>query len=145
MVGRRFNAFEGKTVLDLGCNDGYLLDAFLREEEFTAKGADISERDLAEARHLYGDCAKWDTFLNGKTIRRSNRMLAGLPFEVVHQECIGFGGKTFRRARAECGTCVTSEVSKGGASFRRPGSCRLSTLGLNRATQREPPRDVKGG
>lgn len=215
---RRFTAFEGKTVLDLGCNRGYLLDAFLRAEKFVAVGADISEKDLAEGRRNYGDRirfvrstpaavplpdanvdvaytidtvehlsearemfsdihrvlkpgglflvhfnpwlnpygshlediipfpwphvlfpmdvlldvaaalydrqpeertaayfkdsatggkvpnpytdrAKWDTFLNGMTIRRFNRMLAGLPFEVVHQECIGFGGKTFKLGR----------------------------------------------
>jgi SAM-dependent methyltransferase len=216
---RRFTPFEGKTVLDLGCNRGYLLDAFLGRESFEAIGADISESDLETARRTYGDRAtfvrstpegvpladasvdvaysidtvehlsraremfldiqrvlkpgglflvhfnpwlnpygshlediipfpwphvvfpmgvlldvaaalydgqpeertaayfrdsatgakvpnpyldrkKWDTFLNGMTISRFNRMLAGLPFEVAHQECIGFGGKTFKLGRA---------------------------------------------
>jgi SAM-dependent methyltransferase len=211
-----FTNLEGKTVLDLGCNRGYLLRALLEQESFNAIGADISEADLKIARqtspeirfvrstptsvpiesesvdvcytidtvehlskapeifrdifrvlkpgglflvhfnpwlnpygsHLediipfpwphvvfsmetlldtaevlyekqpvektaayfrneagekvanpYRDRAKWKTFLNKMTIRRFNRMLATLPFEVVHQECIGFGGKTFRAGR----------------------------------------------
>jgi len=210
----RFVKFEGKTVLDLGCNRGYLLDAFLRQEKFTGIGADISDKDLKIAQEYYGDrlrfvrstpntipldsdsvdiCytidtvehlsqaremfqeihrilkpkgmflihfnpwlnpygshlediitfpwphvlfsmnsllnaaerlydeqspektaayfrddagrkvanpyrdrAKWDKFLNQMTIQRFNRMIRSLPFNVVHQECLGFGGKTFR-------------------------------------------------
>lgn len=211
-----FTSLKGKTVLDLGCNRGYLLRALLEKETFNAIGADISEPDLKIARqsspqirfvrstptsvpidsdsvdvcytidtvehlskapemfkdifrvlkpgglffvhfnpwlnpygsHLediipfpwphvvfsmetlldtaevlyeeqpvektaayfrgddgqkvanpYRDRAKWKTFLNKMTIRRFNRMLATLPFELVHQECIGFGGKTFRAGR----------------------------------------------
>src|SRR5215213_8533659 len=37
----RFTAFEGKTVLDLGCNTGYILRGFLEGEQFDAVGADI--------------------------------------------------------------------------------------------------------
>jgi SAM-dependent methyltransferase len=214
---RRFTSFEGKTVLDLGCNRGYLLNAFLEKERFKGIGADISEVDLQIARESYGDLikfvrstpasvplpdasidiaytidtvehlsetreifmdihrvlkdgglflvhfnpwlnpygshlediipypwphvffpmnvlldaaavlyeeqtpeqtaayfrdatgarmpnpyldrAKWDRFLNYMTIRRFNRMLEQLPFEVVHQEALGFGGKTFKAGR----------------------------------------------
>ena len=210
----RFGSFTGKSVLDLGCNRGYLLNAFLQKESFHAIGADISERDLEIALADYGDSitfvrstptevplpnssvdvvytidtvehlssapemfadiyrvlrpgglflvhfnpwlnpygshledivpypwphvlfpmstlldvaaelydaqspdrtaayfrdgngqkvpnpyldrAKWDRFLNHMTIRRFNQMLEKLPFEVVHQERIGFGGKTFK-------------------------------------------------
>lgn len=213
----RFTSFAGKNVLDLGCNRGYLLDAFLHKEKFNAIGADISESDLQMARENYGgkmkfvrstptsvplpdasidvaytidtvehlsqareifmdihrvlkenglflvhfnpwlnpygshlediipypwphvffpmnvlldaaallydqqtpqstaayfrdekggkvpnpyiDRAKWDQFLNHMTIRRFNLMLKQLPFEVVHQECIGFGGKVFKAGR----------------------------------------------
>lgn len=212
-----FARFEGKTVLDLGCNRGYLLHAFLQSESFTPIGADISAADLETARQTYGDRVRfvqttpsslplpdgsvdvvytidtvehlsqpremflevfrvlrpggtflvhfnpwlnpygshlediiafpwpqvlfpmetlldvaaeiydspefptacyfldpvtgekrpnpylnrafWDEFLNHMTIRRFNRLLTQLPFERVHQERIGFGGKTFKVGR----------------------------------------------
>jgi hypothetical protein len=47
----------------------------------------------------YLDRVKWDHFLNHMTIRRFNQMLEQLPFEIVHQECLGFGGKTFKVGR----------------------------------------------
>ena len=48
-----FVSFEGKTVLDLGCNRGYLLHSFLEHEKFEAIGADIHY--LEEAMDQYGD------------------------------------------------------------------------------------------
>ena len=47
--------FEDKTVLDLGCNRGYLLHSFLQHEQFTAIGADLVSYYLNEARRNYGD------------------------------------------------------------------------------------------
>jgi SAM-dependent methyltransferase len=49
-----FSDFEGKTVLELGCSRGYLLDAFLREKPFRAIGADIDREALDIGRRLYG-------------------------------------------------------------------------------------------
>ncbi len=51
----RFSDFEGKTVLDLGCNSGYLLAAFLERETFTAIGADIDQDALDRGRAEHGD------------------------------------------------------------------------------------------
>jgi ubiquinone/menaquinone biosynthesis C-methylase UbiE len=214
---QRFTPFEGKTVLDLGCNTGYLLHSFLQSERFTAIGADIVHSYLELARESYGDTIKfvqttpsniplsddsvdvvytidtvehlsraeeifrevfrllrpgglflvhfnpwlnpygshlediiafpwphvvfsmdtlltvaakvydspayptacyfldpktgekspnpyhnrenWETYLNRMTIRRFNRLLKKLPFEQIHQERIGFGGKTFKLSR----------------------------------------------
>ena len=48
-------SFEGKTVLDLGCNRGYLLHSFLQHEEFTPIGADLVPEYLKDARRDYGD------------------------------------------------------------------------------------------
>jgi SAM-dependent methyltransferase len=48
----------------------------------------------------YRDASHWDTYLNHITIRRFNRLLGTLPFQVKHQKRIGFGGKTFRLGRA---------------------------------------------
>lgn len=213
----RFASFGGKTVLDLGCNRGYMLHAFLQGESFTPVGADISAADLETARATYGDLITfvrttpssiplpdesvdvaysidtvehlsrpremfgevfrvlrpgglflvhfnpwlnpygshlediipfpwphvlfpmetlldvaaelydspeyptacyfldpvtgekrpnpylnrefWGEFLNHMTIRRFNRLLGSTPFEKVHQERIGFGGKTFKVGR----------------------------------------------
>lgn len=50
-----FCAFEGKTVLELGCNRGYLLNAFLQVESFNAIGADIDVEALGEARASFGN------------------------------------------------------------------------------------------
>jgi SAM-dependent methyltransferase len=49
-----FVKFEDKTVLELGCSRGYLLDAFRQQERFTAIGADINEEVLLHARADYG-------------------------------------------------------------------------------------------
>lgn len=54
-----FITFEGKTVLELGCNKGYLLNSFLQHEKFNAIGADIDEEALEIARNLLGDGAKF--------------------------------------------------------------------------------------
>ena len=48
-------SFEGKTVLDLGCNRGYLLHSFLQQEKFNAIGADLVSYYLKDARRDYGD------------------------------------------------------------------------------------------
>ena len=49
----RFTSFEGKTVLDLGCNTGYLLHSFRQQENFKAIGADIVDGYLNSARQQY--------------------------------------------------------------------------------------------
>jgi len=209
-----FVSFDGKTVLELGCNRGYLLHSFLQHANFEAIGADIHY--LEEARRDYGDHIKfvqstptsiplpsgsvdvvytidtvehlskpkeifcdvfrvlrpggvflvhfnpwlnphghhlediitfpwphavfsmntllnvaeklydspmyrascyftdangnkkanpykdrnmWNDYLNFMTIQRFNQMLRELPFEVRHQERIGFGGSTFKLSR----------------------------------------------
>jgi ubiquinone/menaquinone biosynthesis C-methylase UbiE len=212
-----FVSFKDKTVLDLGCSSGYLLESFLSHEAFTPIGADISSDVLDQARQRYGtsmrfvqttasslpiesesidivysvdtvehlsrpkdmfqeiyrvlkpggralihfgpfrnpygshmediipfpwphvlfsmktllgvaarlydspysqvacysidqrtglkkpnpylDEGRWETFLNHITIRGFNQVLKELPFRVVHQERIGFGGRTFRIGR----------------------------------------------
>jgi SAM-dependent methyltransferase len=48
-------SFEGKVVLELGCNRGYLLDSFSRHESFTGIGADLVPYYLKDARRDYGD------------------------------------------------------------------------------------------
>ena len=209
-----FISFKGKTVLELGCNRGYLLHSFLQHADFEAIGADIHY--LEEARRDYGDHIKfvqstptsiplpsgsvdvvytidtvehlskpkeifrdvfrvlrpggvflvhfnpwlnphghhlediitfpwphavfsmntllnvaeklydspaypascyfidaagnkkpnpykdrsmWNNYLNFMTIKRFNQLLRELPFEVQHQERIGFGGSTFKLSR----------------------------------------------
>lgn len=214
---RPFVSFEGKTVLEIGCNKGYLINSFLQHSDFEAIGADIDPEALETARQNFGDkikfvqttpsqiplpegsvdviytidtvehlsrpremfaecfrvlrpggiclihfqgwygpygshlediipfpwanavfsmntllnvaahlydspdyqvaCyyvdqktgqrkpnpyldkAKWDEFLNRVTIRRFRRIIRELPFEIVHLENIGFGGKTFRMGK----------------------------------------------
>jgi SAM-dependent methyltransferase len=51
----RFTSFEGKTVMELGCSRGYLLNSFLQRENFTAIGADIDEQALSLAESSYGE------------------------------------------------------------------------------------------
>ncbi len=51
----RFGKFEGKNVLELGCNRGYLLHSFLQHEQFNAIGADLDASALDLARQAYGD------------------------------------------------------------------------------------------
>jgi len=212
-----FASFEGRTILDLGCNRGYLLHSFLQYESFDAIGADIDPTMLAMARKDYGhemqliqttattiplpdhsiditytvdtvehlsrvkdiflevhrvlkpggiflvhfnpwlnpygshlediipfpwphtifsmktllkvaaslydsphyptacyfideqtglkkpnpylDLTHWESYLNHMTIRRFHSLCQELPFEQVHQERIGFGGKTFKIGR----------------------------------------------
>jgi ubiquinone/menaquinone biosynthesis C-methylase UbiE len=48
-------SLRNKTVLDLGCSSGYILNSFLEREPFTAIGADISADLLAQGRAQYGD------------------------------------------------------------------------------------------
>jgi SAM-dependent methyltransferase len=47
----------------------------------------------------YRNVSHRDTYLNHMTIQRFNRLLSVLPFDVEHQERIGFGGKTFTVSR----------------------------------------------
>jgi SAM-dependent methyltransferase len=203
----QFVSFRGKTVLELGCSAGYILNSFLEKEPFTAIGADISAEVLDKGRTAYGDkirfvqttpssipvpsdsvdviytaifrdayrilkpgglflvhfgpwynvCGahlediipfpwpqvffsmdtllkvaahiydspdhkpacywidettgqrranpyldreKWRNYLNDVTIRKFKRILEDLPFERVHFRCNGFGGTTFKAARA---------------------------------------------
>src|SRR5687768_13363407 len=50
-----FGSFAGKTVLELGCNRGYLLHSFLQHEKFTAIGGELVSYYLTDARRDYGD------------------------------------------------------------------------------------------
>lgn len=51
----RFTHFAGKTVLDLGCSSGYLLNAFLQQEPFEAIGVDIDPAWLNIGRAAHGE------------------------------------------------------------------------------------------
>jgi ubiquinone/menaquinone biosynthesis C-methylase UbiE len=214
---RKFTSFEGKTVVEVGSSQGYLLDGFLQQEKFCAIGAEINELAIEYGRSKYGqhirfvqttptsiplpeasidiaytidsvehfshpkeifqdvfrvlkpsgvflvhfnpwlnpygshlcdiipfpwsqvlfsmdtllnvaaelyetpvyplawywhepqtgrkrpnpfvDRQQWASYLNHMTIRRFNGLLAELPFAKVHQERIGFGGKTYKVSR----------------------------------------------
>lgn len=50
-----FVSFEGKTVLELGSNKGYLLNSFLQHEKFDAIGAEIDPEAIEFARENYGE------------------------------------------------------------------------------------------
>jgi ubiquinone/menaquinone biosynthesis C-methylase UbiE len=52
---QRFVSFKDKTVLELGCNRGYLLHSFLQHEKFNAIGAELVSYYLKDARRDYGD------------------------------------------------------------------------------------------
>ena len=52
-------SFEGMTVLDLGCNRGYLLNSFSQHEKFEGIGADLVSYYLKDARRDYGDRFKF--------------------------------------------------------------------------------------
>ena len=54
-----FASFAGKTVLEIGCNQGYLMNSFLRHEKFNAIGADINGFALNIGRKTYGDKIKF--------------------------------------------------------------------------------------
>jgi SAM-dependent methyltransferase len=56
---KTFVSFEGKTVLELGCNRGYLINNFLQHEKFQAIGAEINTEALKVARENYGDRIKF--------------------------------------------------------------------------------------
>jgi ubiquinone/menaquinone biosynthesis C-methylase UbiE len=56
---RPFVSFTDKTVLEIGCNRGYLINSFLQNERFTAIGADIDPSALEIARETYGDSIKF--------------------------------------------------------------------------------------
>jgi hypothetical protein len=59
----------------------------------------IDERTGKKKPNPYLDEAHWATFLNHISIRRFNRICRSLPFRMVHQERIGFGGRTFKIGR----------------------------------------------
>ncbi len=50
-----FADFEGKTILELGCNKGYIINSFLQHENFRAIGAEIDADALKIARENFGD------------------------------------------------------------------------------------------
>jgi SAM-dependent methyltransferase len=50
-----YASFANKTVLDLGCNRGYLLASFLQRKNFNAIGAELVSYYLKDARRDYGD------------------------------------------------------------------------------------------
>lgn len=50
-----FSRFEGRTVLELGCARGYLLDSFLAIASFRAIGVDRDPVALADGRARYGN------------------------------------------------------------------------------------------
>lgn len=54
-----FVSFEGKTVLELGCNRGYLMNSFLQHANFEAIGAELDDEALEFARENYGDRIKF--------------------------------------------------------------------------------------
>lgn len=56
---RPFVSFTGKTVLEIGCNKGYLIESFLQHEDFQAIGADIDPDALEIARETHGDKIKF--------------------------------------------------------------------------------------
>src|ERR1700755_1932200 len=56
---KQFCSFEGKTVLEIGCNKGYMLGSFLQHEKFNAIGGDIDPDALAYARNKFGDRARF--------------------------------------------------------------------------------------
>ncbi len=47
----------------------------------------------------FTDKAKWEEFLNHITIRGFRKIIRRLPFELIHLENIGFGGKSFKIGR----------------------------------------------
>ncbi len=50
-----FVSFADKTVLELGCNKGYIINSFLQQEKFRAIGAEIDSEALKVARENFGD------------------------------------------------------------------------------------------
>lgn len=56
---RPFVSFTDKTVLEIGCNKGYLINSFLQHEKFDAIGADIDADALQIARDTHGDKIKF--------------------------------------------------------------------------------------
>jgi SAM-dependent methyltransferase len=51
----KFASFDNKTVLELGCSSGYLLNSFLAKHTFSGIGADISPSRITSARAQFGD------------------------------------------------------------------------------------------
>ena len=49
-----YASFANKTVLDLGCNEGYLLNGFLASENFEAIGAELLADNVERGRKAYG-------------------------------------------------------------------------------------------
>ena len=59
----------------------------------------MDERTGQKKPNPYLDAAVWETFLNHMSIRKFNRLCDELPLRKVHQERIGFGGRTFKISR----------------------------------------------
>src|SRR5262249_7730918 len=51
----RFVTSHNKTILELACSSGYLLNSFLERQRFSGIGADISEKCIASAKTNFGD------------------------------------------------------------------------------------------
>jgi SAM-dependent methyltransferase len=60
----------------------------------------FDERTGERRPNPFLDREKWRVFLNKLTIRGFERVLRDVPFERVHFRCDGFGGRTFKAARA---------------------------------------------
>jgi SAM-dependent methyltransferase len=56
---RPFCSFEGKTVVELGCSEGYLLEAFLADQTFEAIGVDNDPDALQFARMRRGNLIRF--------------------------------------------------------------------------------------
>src|ERR1700733_9322803 len=54
---KQFCSFEGKNVVEIGCNKGYMLNSFLQHDNFNATGCDIDPKALEYARNKFGDRA----------------------------------------------------------------------------------------
>lgn len=67
--------------------------------DYTPASYWFEPRTGARRDNPYLDHGRWDEFLNRMTVRRFQRLLAGLPFTVVHLQPLGFGGSRYRLGR----------------------------------------------
>jgi ubiquinone/menaquinone biosynthesis C-methylase UbiE len=67
--------------------------------DFSVACYSMDERTRQKKPNPYLDDAVWDTFLNHISIRKFNHICDEMPLRKVHQERIGFGGKTFKISR----------------------------------------------
>lgn len=74
--------------------------AHLYESEFCAPACYWLDEDTGKRRpNPYLDREAWREFLNHMTIRQFRRLIRALPFQLVHFQPLGFGGKTYPLAR----------------------------------------------